>query len=104
MALASCRLFRLRTGKAATTSRAPILNGGVMYIRATNMASRRTKHFAHGSLVSTSRGMIAAIHGLTGRRPRHYFGDTHDPARPQVRDLKQEALRVFRSRVVNPKW
>src|SRR5260364_218497 len=49
-------------------------------------------------------GMIAAIHGLTGRRPRHYFGDTHDPARPQVRDLKQEALRVFRSRVVNPKW
>jgi cobaltochelatase CobN len=49
-------------------------------------------------------GMIAAIRALTGRQPRHYFGDTHDPARPAVRDLKQEALRVFRTRVVNPKW
>jgi len=49
-------------------------------------------------------GMIAAIRALTGRQPRHYFGDTHDPARPAVRDLKQEALRVFRARVVNPKW
>jgi cobaltochelatase CobN len=49
-------------------------------------------------------GMIAAIRALTGRQPRHYFGDTHDPARPAMRDLKQEALRVFRTRVVNPKW
>ena len=49
-------------------------------------------------------GMIATIRALTGRQPRHYFGDTHDPGRPVVRDLKEEALRVFRSRVVNPKW
>jgi cobaltochelatase CobN len=49
-------------------------------------------------------GMIATIRALTGRSPRHYFGDTHDPARPAVRDLKEEVLRVFRSRVVNPKW
>jgi cobaltochelatase CobN len=49
-------------------------------------------------------GMIATIRALTGRQPRHYFGDTHDPARPAVRDLKQEALRVFRTRVTNPKW
>ena len=49
-------------------------------------------------------GMIATIRALTGRQPRHYFGDTHDPARPAVRDLKQEVLRVFRTRVVNPKW
>jgi cobaltochelatase CobN len=49
-------------------------------------------------------GMIATIRALTGRQPQHYFGDTHDPARPAVRDLQQEALRVFRSRVVNPKW
>ena len=48
--------------------------------------------------------MIATIRALTGRQPRHYFGDTHDPARPAVRDLKQEVLRVFRTRVVNPKW
>jgi cobaltochelatase CobN len=49
-------------------------------------------------------GMIATIRALTGKAPRPYFGDTHDPARPAVRDLKQEALRVFRTRVANPKW
>lgn len=27
-----------------------------------------------------------------------------DPSRPKVRDLKEEAMRVFRARVVNPKW
>jgi cobaltochelatase CobN len=49
-------------------------------------------------------GMIATIRSLTGRKPRHYFGDTQNPDRAMVRDLKEEALRVFRSRVVNPKW
>jgi cobaltochelatase CobN len=49
-------------------------------------------------------GMIATIRALTGQQPRKYFGDSHDPARAQVRDLKEETLRVFRSRVVNPKW
>jgi cobaltochelatase CobN len=49
-------------------------------------------------------GMIATIRHLTGRSPRAYFGDTQDPDRPRVRALKDEANRVFRSRVVNPKW
>ena len=49
-------------------------------------------------------GMIATIRSLTGRKPRHYFGDSQNPDRAVVRDLKEEALRVFRSRVVNPKW
>ena len=49
-------------------------------------------------------GMIATIRALSGQQPRHYFGDSHDPARAQVCDLKEETLRVFRSRVVNPKW
>ena len=49
-------------------------------------------------------GMIATIRALTGGQPRHYFGESHDPSRAQVRDLKEETLRVFRSRVVNPKW
>jgi cobaltochelatase CobN len=48
--------------------------------------------------------MIATIRALTGRNPRRYFGDSADPQRPRVRDLKEEALRVFRTRVVNPKW
>jgi cobaltochelatase CobN len=49
-------------------------------------------------------GMIATIRALTGKRPRAYFGDSADPARARVRDLKEEASRVFRTRVVNPKW
>jgi cobaltochelatase CobN len=49
-------------------------------------------------------GMIATIRNLTSRQPKHYFGDSHDTSRPVVRDLKEETLRVFRSRVVNPKW
>ena len=49
-------------------------------------------------------GLIATIRSLTGQQPRHYFGDTQDPSRPVVRDLKEEVNRVFRSRVVNPKW
>jgi cobaltochelatase CobN len=49
-------------------------------------------------------GMIATIRALTGRNPRRYFGDSSTPQRPQTRDLREEARRVFRSRVVNPKW
>jgi cobaltochelatase CobN len=49
-------------------------------------------------------GMIASIRGLSGRAPRRYFGDSSDPHRARVRDLKEETLRVFRTRVVNPKW
>ncbi|MES2872648.1 MAG: cobaltochelatase subunit CobN [Bacteroidota bacterium] len=49
-------------------------------------------------------GMIASIRSLTGQQPKAYFGDSQDPSRAVVRDLKEETLRVFRSRVVNPKW
>jgi cobaltochelatase CobN len=49
-------------------------------------------------------GIIAAIRNLSGNEPKKYFGDTQDTARPVVKDLKSEALKVFRSRVVNPKW
>ncbi|MFC4425123.1 cobaltochelatase subunit CobN [Deinococcus navajonensis] len=49
-------------------------------------------------------GMIASVRHLSGAQPRGYFGDTANPERARVRDLKEEALRVYRSRVVNPKW
>jgi len=49
-------------------------------------------------------GMIATVRALGGRPPRCYFGDSADPQRARVRSLKEEALRVFRTRVVNPKW
>ncbi len=49
-------------------------------------------------------GMIAAIRALSGKTPQRYFGDNSDPAHVKVRDLSEETHRVFRTRVVNPKW
>jgi cobaltochelatase CobN len=49
-------------------------------------------------------GMIATVRALTGRSPRQYHGDSADPARVRVRDLREEVRRVFRTRAVNPKW
>jgi cobaltochelatase CobN len=49
-------------------------------------------------------GMIASIRSLTGRQPKAYFGDSSRPDAARVRDLREEALRVYRSRVINPKW
>jgi cobaltochelatase CobN len=49
-------------------------------------------------------GMVASIRALTGVQPKAYFGDSSRPDAAQVRDLKEEALRVYRSRVINPKW
>jgi cobaltochelatase CobN len=49
-------------------------------------------------------GMVATIRSLTGRAPKAYFGDSARPETSRVRDLREEALRVYRSRVVNPKW
>lgn len=49
-------------------------------------------------------GMIATIKALSGKQPKGYFGDTQNPATPKVRDIKEETLRVYRTRVVNPKW
>ncbi|PTX64565.1 cobaltochelatase CobN subunit [Melghirimyces profundicolus] len=49
-------------------------------------------------------GMVATVRSLTGKDPKTYFGDSSNPRLIRVRHLKEEALRVFRSRVINPKW
>jgi cobaltochelatase CobN len=49
-------------------------------------------------------GLIAAATSLSGNQPHAYVGDSSDASRPDVRSLKGEALRVFRTRVINPKW
>ena len=40
---------------------------------------------------------------FTHRFP-YSFGDSQNPAAPKCRDIKEETLRVYRTRVVNPKW
>ena len=49
-------------------------------------------------------GMVATIRSLTGSDPKAFFGDSANPAHPVVRSLAEEAARVVRTRVVNPKW
>jgi cobaltochelatase CobN len=49
-------------------------------------------------------GLTAAVRSLQGKNPKTYFGDNSIPAQPRVRQLKEEISRVYRSRVVNPKW
>ena len=49
-------------------------------------------------------GLVAAVSSIAHSAPGAYFGDSSDPSRPKVRTLQGEALRVYRSRVVNPKW
>ncbi|PZV19493.1 MAG: cobaltochelatase subunit CobN [Pseudanabaena sp.] len=49
-------------------------------------------------------GMTAAIASVSGNAPEVYFGDNSRMAQPKVRKLSEEIARVYRSRVVNPKW
>ncbi|CAM1353116.1 cobaltochelatase subunit CobN [Tenacibaculum halocynthiae] len=49
-------------------------------------------------------GMTAAVNTIKGSQPETYFGDHSRPDNPKVKSLKEELLKVFRSRVVNPKW
>ncbi|MCI0459417.1 MAG: cobaltochelatase subunit CobN [Gemmataceae bacterium] len=49
-------------------------------------------------------GMIAAVRALTGTAPAAYLGDTSRPDAVRTRTLREEACRVFRARVVNPRW
>ena len=49
-------------------------------------------------------GMIAYVRHLAGADPRAVIGDSSDPSKPASRSLAEEARRVFRSRVANPRW
>ena len=49
-------------------------------------------------------GLTAAVRSVTGKNPQTYFGDNSLPTHPRVRQLRDEINRVYRSRVVNPKW
>jgi cobaltochelatase CobN len=49
-------------------------------------------------------GLVAAVRALTGRAPAAYLNDSSRPDAVKARTLREEACRVFRSRVVNPRW
>ena len=49
-------------------------------------------------------GMVATVRELTGAAPAAYVGDSTRPDYVRTRTLTEESARVFRSRVVNPRW
>lgn len=69
-----------------------------------NQDNREHDIFDSDTYLQHHGGMIAAIRELRGSAPHALFGDSSNPQAPVVRDLADEARRVFRSRVANPKW
>ncbi|MFE3442990.1 cobaltochelatase subunit CobN [Nocardia sp. NPDC059180] len=49
-------------------------------------------------------GMVATVRALTGKNPEAYIGDSTRPDAVRTRTLSEETSRVFRARVVNPRW
>ncbi|MGL4305751.1 MAG: cobaltochelatase subunit CobN [Mycobacteriaceae bacterium] len=49
-------------------------------------------------------GMVATVRALTGTAPTAYIGDSTRPESVRTRTLSEETSRVFRARVVNPRW
>ena len=49
-------------------------------------------------------GMIATVRALTGTAPTAYIGDNTRFDAVRTRTLTEETARVFRARVVNPRW
>ncbi|NKY58015.1 cobaltochelatase subunit CobN [Nocardia flavorosea] len=49
-------------------------------------------------------GMVATVRALTGKNPEAYIGDSTRPDSVRTRTLSEETTRVFRARVVNPRW
>ena len=69
-----------------------------------NQDNREHDIFDSDDYLQDHGGMVATVRALSGSQPRAWFGDTSDPARPRVRSLAEEAARVVRTRVINPKW
>ncbi|MCC3773707.1 cobaltochelatase subunit CobN [Streptomyces sp. UNOB3_S3] len=49
-------------------------------------------------------GMVATVKALKGTAPAAYIGDSTRPETVRTRTLVEETSRVFRARVVNPRW
>ncbi|WP_200954548.1 MULTISPECIES: cobaltochelatase subunit CobN [unclassified Nocardioides] len=49
-------------------------------------------------------GMVATVRALSGTNPKAYVGDSTTPDAVRTRTLQEETNRVFRARVVNPRW
>ncbi len=75
-----------------------------MEVAVKNVDSRENDILDSGDYFQFHGGMVATVRALAGREPRAYVGDSSDPSRVVTRELAEEARRVFRARVANPRW
>ncbi len=93
-----------RTGYGVAAEDAMRRRFAAIDVAVKNQDNREHDIFDSDDYLQDHGGMVATIRSLTGRDPKAWFGDSADPARPVVRSLAEEAARVVRTRVVNPRW
>src|SRR5436190_250678 len=93
-----------RRGFGVTAGNAMRRRFAAINVAVKNQDNREHDIFDSDDYLQDHGGMVATVRALTGDSPKAWFGDSADPARPLVRSLAEEAARVVRSRVVNPKW
>jgi cobaltochelatase CobN len=49
-------------------------------------------------------GLIAAVRTESGQKPQSYCGDTSDPSRVKLNNVREQTAKIMRSRILNPKW
>ena len=72
--------------------------------RAKNLDTREHDLFDADDYFQYHGGMVAMVRHLTGANPEAYVGDSATPDQVRTRTLGEETHRVFRARVVNPRW
>lgn len=75
-----------------------------MDVTVKNEDSREYDMFSCTDYYNYYGGLIVAAKVVRGQKPFSLMGDSADPKRVQVRTTQEEAMHVFRSRLLNPKW
>ncbi len=73
-------------------------------VAAKNIDTREHDAFDADDYFQYHGGMVAMVRHLTGDSPEAYIGDSAVPEQVKTRTLGEETHRVFRARVVNPRW
>jgi cobaltochelatase CobN len=94
-----------RTGYGVPAPEAMRRRFALIDVAVKNQDNREHDIFDSDDYLQDHGGMVATVRALRGgEAPRAFFGDSAEPERPRVRSLAEEARRVMRSRVLNPRW
>ncbi|WP_320671343.1 cobaltochelatase subunit CobN [Patulibacter defluvii] len=77
---------------------------GRIEVAVKNLDTREHDIFDSDGYFQYHGGMVAMVQAITGEEPKAWFGDSADPTTVETRTLAEEARRVVRSRVLNPRW